>query len=340
MGPSGRSWVDPGLRRFWRSQRFCERGPIIERRDFLIGSAAAAVSSAAWGQGADQAKLERVAVMSYSFNRIMKSDAHPDDPHRTLDILDFPDEMASRYGIHHLEIQHSHLRSTEPAYFEEFRSRMKRARSQMSQLVLEFGALNVSSPDPVVRLETIDLTKRWIDHAVTLGCPRVMVNQGTLAAEVRPTAIETLKTIKAYAQTRKVWVTLENRDDPPRAGRGRAGAGTAAATANIAAAPARPRPHTWETEAEVIKAAGIWANPDVSSFPDNEAREAGLHTLFALTAGSSHFKYMPELFDSARVVQISKEAGYKGLYSIEAEPLSDEPYPFVQTILGVLLKAL
>jgi hypothetical protein len=313
---------------------------MIGRRDFLIGAAAAAGSAAAWGQAADLSKLQRVAVMSYGFNLIIKSDAHPDDPRRTLDILDFPDEMAGRYGIHHLEIQHSHFRSTEPAYIEEFRSRLKKARSQMSQLVLEFGALNVSSADPMVRLETIDLTKRWIDHAVTLGCPRVMVNQGTLAAEVRPTAIETLKTMNAYARTKKVWVTLENRDDPPRVRGGRPGANTASATANTAPAPPRPRPHTWEAEAEVIKAAGIWSNPDVSSFPDNQARETGLRTLYAMTAGSSHFKYMPDLFDSARAVQISKEAGFKGLYSIEAEPLSAEPYPFVQTILGVLLKTL
>ena len=47
----------------------------------------------------------------------------------------------------------------------------------MTQLVLELGELNISSPDPVLRLETVDLTKQWIDHAVTLGCPRVMVNQ-------------------------------------------------------------------------------------------------------------------------------------------------------------------
>ena len=303
---------------------------MIRRREFLMGTAAAAGLPALWGQSPDQAKIARVAVMSYGFNLIIKSDAHPDDPRRTLDILDFPQEMADRYGIHRLEIQHSHLRSTGPAYFEEFRNRLKKARSRMSQLVLEFGALNVSSADPVVRLETIELTKRWIDHAVTFGCPRVMVNQGTLAAEVRPTAIETLKTINAYAQTKKVWVTVENRDDPPRAG----------GTPNLAAAPLPPRPHTWEVEAEVIKAAGVWANPDISSFPDNQSREAGLRALYAMTAGSSHFKYMPDLFDSARAVQISKEVGYKGLYSIEAEPLSADPYPFVQTILGVLLKAL
>ena len=56
-------------------------------------------------------------------------------------------------------------------------------------------------------------------------------------------------------------------------------------------------------------------------------------------ATSSHFKYMPNLFDSARAIKISKEVGYKGLYSIEAEPLTPQ-YPFVQTILDVLLRNL
>ena len=266
--------------------------------------------------------MDRVAIMSYSFNLIVKSAAHPDDPVRTLDILDFPGIMAQRYGIHNLEIQHAHFRSTEPDYLDEFRNRLKNARSQMSQVVLELGPLNVSSTDPVVRVETIDLTKRWIDLAVSLSCPQVMVNQGTLAPEVRLTAIDSLKKINAYAKTKNVLVTMENRDDPPMAG-----------------APVRPHQHTWDVEVEVMKAAGILANPDVSSFPDNQAREAGLRVMYAM-AGSSHFKYMPELFDSAKAIQISKDAGYKGLFSIEAEPLTREPYPFVETILSELLRDL
>ncbi|MGA7414887.1 MAG: hypothetical protein WBW33_30745, partial [Bryobacteraceae bacterium] len=89
---------------------------MIKRREFLIGSAVAAGAARAWGQTADRAKMDRVAVMSYSFDLIMKGTAGPDDPQRTLDILDFPDEMAQRYGIHNLEIQHEHFRSTEPNY--------------------------------------------------------------------------------------------------------------------------------------------------------------------------------------------------------------------------------
>ena len=55
----------------------------------------------------------------------------------------------------------------------------------MNQINLEFANLNVSAKDPVIRLETIELTRSWIDQAVELECPRVMVAQGTLAPAVR-----------------------------------------------------------------------------------------------------------------------------------------------------------
>ena len=164
--------------------------------------------------------------MSYSFDSVVKWGVHANDPQRTIDILDFPAIIAQRYGVYHVEIQHAYFRSTEPDYLEEFRNRLKAANSQMTQLVLELDELNVSSPTrPPHR--AIDLTKRWIDHAVTLGCPRVMLNQGSLAPEVRQTAIDTLKKINAYAKSRKVWVTIENRDDPPGEG-GRAATGRTA----------------------------------------------------------------------------------------------------------------
>ncbi|MGA7411618.1 MAG: hypothetical protein WBW33_14145 [Bryobacteraceae bacterium] len=314
---------------------------MIKRREFLIGSAVAAGAARAWGQTADRAKMDRVAVMSYSFDLIIKSAARPHDPHRTLDIHDFPDEMAQRYGIHNLEIQHEHFRSTEPDYLGEFKNRLTKAQSRVTQLVLELGAHNISTTDPAVRSETIELTNQWIDRAVFLSAPRVMINQGTLAPDVRTTANETLKTIKAYADKKKVMVTVENRDDPPGYvsstvpnGGDSDGAGGSPNSAAVA-----PPEHTWEDEVNLIRAAGVWANPDVASFPDNAAREAGLRVMYAM-ATSSHFKYMPNLFDSARAIQISKEVGYKGLYSIEAEPLTPQPYPFVQTILDVLLRNL
>ena len=42
--------------------------------------AAAAGAATAWGQRKDQARLERIAVMSYSFDSIVQWGAHADDP--------------------------------------------------------------------------------------------------------------------------------------------------------------------------------------------------------------------------------------------------------------------
>jgi sugar phosphate isomerase/epimerase len=168
----------------------------------------------------------------------------------------------------------------------------------------------------VLRVETIDLTKQWIDHAVELGCPRVMVNQGTLAPDVRQTAIATLKTIGEYGKGRKVFVTMENR------GNGRN--------------PASP---SWEVVVEVIRAAGIYANPDIGNFPDEEARAAGLRAMYPLSSGSSHAHYNPERYSEANAIKISKEVGYKGLYSIEASANNGpDPNAAVHTILDELLR--
>ena len=276
--------------------------------------------------------------MSLCFNPVIKSAAHPDDPKRTLDSLDLPDMVAERYGVHRVELQHSHFASTEPSYLEEYRGRLKKAKSQMNQINVEFGSLNISAPDPVLRLETIDLTKKWIDHAVMLGCPRVMVNQGTLAPEVRQSAIDTLKTINAYAKTKKVFVTIENRGGGGGGRGGRAGA-AAPTVPDAAAVPPRPPSPPWEVVVEVIKASGIWANPDIGNFPNDEARAAGLRAMYPLSSGSSHCHYNPERYSEVDAIKISKEVGYKGLYSIEAGANNGpDPYTAVQTILDELLR--
>jgi hypothetical protein len=146
-----------------------------------------------------------------------------------------------------------------------------------------------------------------------------MLNQGTLAAEVREAAIATLKMIGDYGKSRKVFVTLENR------GGGRQ------STANPGV--------TWQVLVEVIKAAGIHANPDIGNFPDDTARAAGLRALYPLSSGSSHAHYAPERYSEADAVKISKEVGYKGLFSIETgRNNGPDPYAAVQSVVDELVK--
>ena len=298
----------------------------MRRRDF-IGSAALAAAGAgmSFGQTREQ-KLERIAIMSLCFSSVLKSPAFPNDKDRVLDVMDLPQMIVDRYKVHNVEMQHSHFLSTEAAYLKEFRERMRKAKANMNQINVEFGPLNISNPDPIRRLETIDLTKKWLDHAADLGCARVMVNQGTLAPEIRKEAITTLKVIGDYGKTKKVFVTMENR-------------GGGAAPGNLPPGQVAPYRSTWENVVEVIKGAGIYANPDVGNFPNEEARHAGLRVMYTMTSGSSHCHYAPERYSEADALKIAKEVGYKGLFSVETgRNNGSDPYAATQTILEALLK--
>jgi hypothetical protein len=281
---------------------------MMQRREFLMGSAMAAAAGSAWGQRPDPAKLDRIAVMSLCFAPLLKGTARPGNPKATLDLMDLGGMVAERYGIHRMEFQHVDFPSTDAAYLQEFLGRMKKAASQTSQINLDFANINVSSPDPVIRLETIELTKRWIDHAAALECPRVMVNHGGLAPEARQSAIATLKTVAAYAKTKKVSVTVDPGNAP------------------------------LEAVVEVIRASGTWANPDCGAFPDKAARAAALPVLYRMAGGSCHLTHIPEKFDTVEAIKLSKEAGYKGVFSITASSrTSADPYAPVQTVVDILL---
>jgi hypothetical protein len=283
----------------------------MKRREFFISTAAVALARSAWGQASDKAKLDRIAVMSLCFGRTLKGTSRPNRPTATLEVMDLGAMLAEKYGIHRVEFQHSDFASTETAYLQEFRDRMKKTDSQFNQINLEFGDLNISTPDPSIRLQTIELTKSWIDHAGVLGCPRVMVNQGNLAPEVRQSAIETLKTMNAYGKANNVAVTMEPRNAP------------------------------WEVVVEVIKASGIAANPDGAHFPDKEARAAGLAVMYRMTAGSSHVNHVPEQFDTAEGIKIANSVGYKGIFSLEASAGSNtDPDAAMKTVLDIVLASI
>ncbi len=219
----------------------------MKRREFLlsaahVGAMTALGSRAAHAtQGSDQtAKLARVAMMTLNFHALLKLPDQPSSPERTLDVFDLPQMYADTYGVHNLEWQHYHLPATEPSFYKEVRARVDKVKSRVSQVVVEFGGLNVSAPahNFLPRIQAIDLTKVWIDRSVVLGCPRIMVNQGLLSRENMAIAVETLKVMVAYGAAHGVKVTLETRGGG--AGRGDTASGRRAARTRRAGVPGSP----------------------------------------------------------------------------------------------------
>src|SRR5437773_8936646 len=184
----------------------------MKRREFLMGVAAPSLWPAVRREGAqrpDEAKLARISIMTLNFSNLLKLPGQTDSPTRTLEIFDLPLMYADTYGVHNIEFQHSHIVSTEASYLKELRAHIEKTKSRMTQINLEFGGMNISAADPVQRVQAIDLTKRWVDHAVFLGCPRLMVNQGQPNQENKTYTIATLKTMGEYAKGKGVKVSME-----------------------------------------------------------------------------------------------------------------------------------
>ncbi len=288
----------------------------MKRRDFLIGSMAAA-SVAAYGTAQDtvlMAKLDRVGAMSGNFDGLLKEVrdwTQPATPGQ-LDIMDFPSMLASRYHIHNVEVQQIHFLSMEPSYFDKFHARLQKANSRMVNMPLELdetgykGIISPCSPDPQIRAHAIELTKQWIDRSAMIECPSVMPNQGMLLEGDLTSAIDALKQLADYGAPKGVAIILEPRGKTPI-----------------------------DTLVKLIKEAGIYANPDIGNFGNEENTERGLRLMYPLAKTVSHVKWNPERFNFATAIRISKEMGFKGVYSMETG--GPEPYAMQQQLLDYLL---
>jgi sugar phosphate isomerase/epimerase len=295
----------------------------MQRREFLMTTVAAAAGLAmarpaeAAGQAADPRKLARISMMTLNFTTLLKTPHQPPGPDRTLDLFDLPQMYIDTYGVHNIELMHYHMASTETSFFKTMRERMDRVQSRASQLVVEFGGLNISAPDHnfLPRLQTIDLTKTWIDRCEILGCPRIMVNQGMPTPENKAYAVDTLSAMVAYGKTKGVKVTMETR-----------GAGAAAA----ASGPA------WPLLNDIAQAAGGYINIDLGGI--GAANQDDLHTalsaLLPNSSGSMHVKSSSN-WDLATALKFIEAQGYTGLYSIEA-PGHERTRAIYDTLLATI----
>jgi hypothetical protein len=293
----------------------------MKRREFLATAALLAGAPRVWAQNTQpagsikQTTLDRIAIMTLNFQRLLKLPDLPQEPERTLELFDVPEMLADKYGVHKIEFQHYHIPSTEPSFLRELRAQIEKRKSRMTQINLEFGQLNMSAPELRNRLMAIDLTKMWVDHAVMLGAQRVMINQGQPTQENKSYGIPTLKTMADYGRSKGIIVSVET-----RGGGGGRGRGAATDAAAPPPPPPPPGPVVWTLLAEIIKGAGAYSNVDVGGA--NAANQEELHsclkTMFPMTAGSTHTRVNTR-WDLATAIRfLESELGYKGLYTIEA----------------------
>lgn len=283
----------------------------MDRREFLIKSAIATASTALVGAKSSKG-LDRLTVLSWSF-RDAFAKTRPKNgwvPDKDLNILDYPEMIADTYQIHNIEVQTMYL-EPEASFIEEFKRRLKKAKSKLVNIPAEPGTeiiRSIGSSDEKARANAIEVYKGWIDYAARIGSPTLMMNQGNLYEDVNP-LIDSGRKLAAYGRSKKVVVTAESR-------------GTSGVHPEILA--------------KVLRESGMRATVDIGNF-SNEARERGIRELMPMAANTCHIKYEPSEYDLGRIMHVVEATGYRGLYTIEAD-FHGDPYRQVQIVRDEILK--
>jgi len=287
----------------------------------------------------DPAKLARIAIMTLNFENMMRIPGQWEEPTDTIALFDIPEMFADRYGVHNIEIQHTHFQSIEDSYVKDLRARAEKSKSRFRNINLEFGPMNISAPSFSLRAQAIDLTKQWIDKAAVLGSPRVMINQGAPTQENKAWSIPALAAMVDYGKSKGVMIGVETRGSvsgnnrgvvnpqaaPAAGGRGAAPAGAPGAppAGPPAAPPAGPPPvltaiPNWVLLAELLRDSGALANVDLggTGSADQGELHAALRTLLPITVGNMHIRPSPR-WDLATALKFTVTLGYQGLYSVE-----------------------
>ncbi|HUY14173.1 MAG TPA: TIM barrel protein [Terriglobia bacterium] len=315
----------------------------MDRRDFLVrwGQAAAAGLMG----GTDLAALarrrrrvvhhyvpgprSRIGVSTWSFHRFfVTAKTKGTIPYnQQLALLDFPGMIAERYKVHNLEFAAPHFASTEAAYVTELRNQLVRAHSTLVNIPVDIDELwtggGLSDPNPVIRNAAIGEVKKWIDMAHTLRGRSVRADPGKFDPQNPAPTVESYRQLVAYGKPLGIFVLIENH----------AGIG-----------------YQFPDElANLIKRVGspyLRALPDFGNFLDETTRLRGLRLLFPLAISVCHAKGLKfdaqgqeTQFDFGECVAISRQLGFKGIYSVEFEG-PDDPYAGVENVVNELAKYL
>jgi sugar phosphate isomerase/epimerase len=274
-------------------------------------------------------KRNRIAVSSWSFHNLFQSTREKQSalPGGVQALLDFPQMIADRYKVHNLEFVAPHFASREPAYMQELKLKLKAARSHLVNIPVDIPEIwnegGLSDTDVRVRNAAINASKQWIDTASLLGARSVRCDPGRIKAEDLAPTLASYRQLASYGRSRGVAVIIENHG----------GVGSE---------------HPEEL-IDLFRETGgnfIGALPDFGNFPDEETRMRGLRLLFPYAPTVCHAKGLEfdtagneTKFDFKRCVQISREAHFKGVYSIEYEGPAD-PYEGVQRVVDELMRYL
>ena len=242
------------------------------------------------------AASDRIAVSSSMFREQFRSTGGKkiaELGELTLETL--PRYVADRFQLKQLEFWSLHFESRTPSYLAKLKQALADNHSRLINLQVD-GPYRLGSKDERERLKSVTLVKEWIQVAQQLNCPAIRANPGPgdLAA-----AIRSFQELHAVAHEAGILLLTENHlgmeTDP-----------------NIHMAIHR-----------AIDQPGFKLIADFGNYPDNESRYAALTQIMPLAhIVSAKIMNIDEswrhtTFNFSRCLEITTQAGFKGVYSIE-----------------------
>ncbi len=260
---------------------------------------------------------DRLAVASWPFRKLV-------DPKKgTLPLVDFPQMIVDRFGVHGVELLDEHFLSTDLAYLDKLRAAVAKCGSRIVNIPVGRLGGSFYDADVEVRKRVVVAAKHWVDVAAAVGSPSVRVH--VASAKNPPNvsfAAESLREVANHGETKNVVVHLEN-DDP------------------------RSEEAFFLVDVlNAVNSAWLRALPDFCNSMllerGDEYNYDAVRALFAHAYGICHVKDSEQdgkkMFhvDLAKTFEIARAAGYRGYFSMEYDAEGDP----VQPTLGLIAASL
>jgi sugar phosphate isomerase/epimerase len=310
------------------------RRDVLRQLGILSGAIASSYSNIASAHAAEPAlefptkPRDRLSVTSYPFRAYIESPSNRSTvpPDQRIDMTQFPGMVASKFGVHNINPLIAHFRSTDAAYFAQFRKAVSSAGSHVVDLGL--GGREFYSPDKATRDAAVAEGRKYIDMAVEVGSPSVRQHvKGTKGQ--RPNvelAAASLGEMAEYGGKRNIVVNLENDS---------------------------PVPEDPFFLVSVIEKAG---NPYLRSLPDfgnalqvhdAEFNQRAMAAMLKHAFNMCHVKGTVRTdkgeeakVDFAKLFPLAKDSGYKGYFSMEFETENNDPFEGTRKLIAETLKYL
>lgn len=293
----------------------------MTRRDCVKKAALAALGACiplAAKQAPNKSKRDRLACNSWPFRAYFDTpELHEfrDAKYPLLNQWDFPEFLADHFGIHNVEFLPQHFPNTEAATIEKVKAGLTKAKSRCCNLMgVEFpGGVFAPNADSKALVREAE---RWFGVAAALDCPTITIALGGKEKPDAHVAAANLAPVVESAQRRGKKILFHN-DDMKRE--------SAEILSAVILQLGRDRTGTC---------------PDFGNFATKSAAYA-LQQLRILAPYASNICHSKDgiadkgIFyrdDFPASMQVMKESGFHGLYSLEFEGLGT-PLEGVRSLL-------